>query len=146
CRAGKEAGAEYIRGIRRNIRNDRPIVPAYGVNAMGSGDMYPKGANMLHTIRQILNDDDLWRTILRDMNRDFWHSTVTGAQIEAFMSERTGLDLTKIFDQYRHTADVPVYEYRIDGRTLPYRWANVVPRFDMPVEVTLGDGGYTVIR
>lgn len=146
CRAGKEAGAEYIRGIRRNIRNDRPIVPAYGVNAMGSGDMYPKGANMLHTIRQILNDDDLWRTILRDMNRDFWHSTVTGAQIEAYMIERTGLDLTKIFDQYLRTADVPVFEYRIDGRTLSYRWANVVPGFDMPVEVTLGDGGYTVIR
>lgn len=146
CRAGKEAGAEYIRGIRRNIRNDRPIIPDYGVNAQGSGDMYPKGANMIHMIRRMLDDDVRWRSILRGMNKDFWHSTVSSAQIEAYLIEKTGLDLRKVFDQYLRTADVPVFEYRIDGRTLHYRWTNVVPGFDMPVEVTLSDGGYTKIR
>jgi len=146
CRRGPEAGAEYIRGLRRNIRNDRPIIPDYGVNAQGSGDMYPKGANMIHMIRRMLDDDARWRSILRDMNKDFWHSTVTSAQIEAYLIEKTGLDLRKVFDQYLRTADVPVFEYRIDGRTLHYRWTNVVPGFDMPVEVTLSDGGYTKIR
>lgn len=146
CRAGKEAGAEYIRGLRRNIRNDRPIIPAYGVNAMGSADMYPKGANMLHTIRQLVDDDALWRSILRDMNRDFRHGTVTSAQIETYMIERTGLDLARVFDQYLRTAQIPVLEYRIDGDTLAYRWTNVVPGFDMPVRVSMGDGGSTLIR
>jgi hypothetical protein len=49
---GKEAGYTYVRGLRNIIDNDKPIIGKYDVNNEGSGDMYPKGANMLHTIRQ----------------------------------------------------------------------------------------------
>ena len=70
CLAGQEAGAQYVIGTRRNIRNDRPIVGQYGVNDEGSGDMYYKGGNMLHTIRQIIGDDAKWRGILRGLNQD----------------------------------------------------------------------------
>ena len=37
CLYGKEAGAEYIIGNRRGIRNDAPIIPPYGVNDRGLG-------------------------------------------------------------------------------------------------------------
>ncbi|CAN5600799.1 hypothetical protein BH23GEM10_BH23GEM10_07530 [soil metagenome] len=43
------AGADYVIGTRTRISNDQPIVPEFGVNAKGSGDMYYKGGNMLHT-------------------------------------------------------------------------------------------------
>ncbi|NMC41899.1 MAG: M1 family metallopeptidase, partial [Bacteroidales bacterium] len=72
---GKDAGAEYVRGTRRNIRNDRPITGIYNVNYEGSGDMYSKGGNMLHTLRQIIGDDEKWRDILRGLNREFYHQT-----------------------------------------------------------------------
>jgi aminopeptidase N len=62
---GKEASADYVIGTRANIRNDRPLIGKYNVNKEGSSDMYYKGANLLHTIRQIIEDDDLWREILR---------------------------------------------------------------------------------
>ena len=137
CLHGTDAGARYLVGIRRNIRNDRPIIPAYGVNAQGSGDMYPKGAAMLHTIRQLVDDDAKWRDILQGLNRTFWHQTVTGRQVEEYMSRRAGRDLSRVFDQYLRTAMVPALEYRIEGDTLAYRWANAVPGFDMPVKVTL---------
>ncbi len=79
CLFGKESGARYTVGTRRGIRNDRPIIPnAYGVNAQGSGDMYPKGGNMLHTIRQIVDDDEKRRGILRGLNRTFRHQAVMG--------------------------------------------------------------------
>ena len=68
---GREAGNAYNYGIRRGIRNDRPIIPRYGINEEGSGDMYPKAANMLHSIRHSIDDDTLFRQILRGMNRDF---------------------------------------------------------------------------
>jgi aminopeptidase N len=97
---GKEAGSEYVIGSRRNIKNDRPVVGIYDVNYEGSGDMYYKGGNMLHTLRQIINDDEKWRGILRGMNGDFYHQVVTGEQIENYLSEKTGLNLTSIFDQY----------------------------------------------
>ncbi|AHG92401.1 Peptidase M1 membrane alanine aminopeptidase (plasmid) [Gemmatirosa kalamazoonensis] len=137
CLHGKDAGARYIVGNRRGIRNDRPIIPAYGVNDQGSGDMYPKGGEMLHTIRQLVDDDARWRDILRGLNRTFWHQTVTGRQIEEYIARQSGLNLTKVFDQYLRTTMVPTLEYRLAGDTLVYRWTNVVPGFDMPVKATL---------
>jgi aminopeptidase N len=145
CLLGKEAGSDYVIGTRRGIDNDRPIIPPYGVNAQGSGDMYPKGGNMLHTIRQIVGDDEKWREILRGLNSTFWHQTVMGQQIEEYISHHAGRDLTKVFDQYLRTTQIPVLEYRIEGSTLSYRWAEVVPGFDMPVEVTLSEDDHSVI-
>ena len=146
CLHGKEAGARYLVGIRRNIRNDRPIIPAYEVNDQGSGDMYPKGAAMLHTIRQLVDDDAKWREILRGLNRTFWHQTVTGRQIEQYMSRHAGRDLSRVFDQYLRTTRIPALEYRIAGDTLSYRWTDVVAGFDMPVRVTLDSPDLAWIR
>jgi aminopeptidase N len=146
CLFGTAAGAEYTIGTRRGIRNDRPIIPPYGVNAQGSGDMYPKGGNMLHTIRQIVGDDAKWREILRGLNATFWHRTVMGSQVEAYISEQAGTDLSKVFDQYLRDVRIPVLEYRIEGSTVAFRWANVVPGFDMPVRARLSAAGFSVLR
>ena len=146
CLFGKEAGAAYIVGNRRGIRNDRPVQPAArGVNAQGSGDMYPKGGNMLHTIRQIVNDDEKWRGILRGLNQHFWHQTVLGSQVEQYISQQAGVDLSRVFEQYLRTTMIPAFEYSIEGNTLRYRWTNVVPGFDMPLAVTLNGNSMTVI-
>ena len=59
-----KARSDYVIGSRKNIGNDEPIIGTYGANREGSGDMYYKGGNMLHTIRQIVNDDEKWRSIL----------------------------------------------------------------------------------
>ncbi len=145
CLFGKDAGARYVIGTRQLIANQAPIIPAhYGVNAQGSGDMYPKGGNLLHTIRQIVGDDEQWRGILRDLNRTFRHQTVTGRQVEGYLSRETGVDLSSVFDQYLRDTRIPVLEYRLRGDRLQYRWGNVVPGFRMPVEVVLEGPGETV--
>ncbi|HEX5385204.1 MAG TPA: M1 family metallopeptidase [Gemmatimonadales bacterium] len=138
CRFGKAAGAAYVIGTRKRIENDRPIVGHYGVNDEGSGDMYYKGANMLHTIRQLVGNDSTWRAVLRGLNQTFRHRVVTGRQVEEYMSAHTGVDLSRVFAQYLTTTKVPTLEYRLSGDTLSYRWTDVVPGFDMPVRVTLG--------
>lgn len=146
CQHGKADGARYVIGTRANVSNDRPIIPAYGVNAEGSGDMYYKGGNMLHTIRQIVDDDAKWRGILRGLNKTFWHQTVTGAQVEHYISAQAGIDLSKVFQQYLTTTKIPVFEYRIANDTLWSRWTDVVPGFDMPLRVWLGTGRSTVLH
>jgi aminopeptidase N len=138
CQYGEAAGAAYVRGVRRNVKNDKPIVAPYGVNAEGSGDMYYKGGNMLHTIRHVIANDTTWRTILRGLNAEFGHKIVTGRQVESYISARAGKDLGKVFAQYLTTTKIPVFEYHLDGTSLAYRWANVVPGFDMPVDVVVG--------
>lgn len=134
---GKEAGAAYVRGTRKNIRNDQPIIGQYDVNNEGSGDMYYKGGNMLHTIRQIINNDEKWRQILRGLNSTFYHQTVTTQQIENYISEQAGIDLTPVFNQYLRDTQVPTLEYYFKEKQLTYRWINCVDAFTMPVQVDL---------
>ncbi|MCH4552426.1 M1 family metallopeptidase [Aestuariibaculum lutulentum] len=130
---GKEAASEYVIGIRKNILNDKPIIGPYNVNKEGSGDMYYKGANMIHTLRQLIEDDEKFRNILRGMNETFYHQTVTTQQIENYISKQTGYDLQQFFDQYLRTTKIPTLEYSINNKELKFRWTNIVEKFDMPV-------------
>ena len=132
---GKEAGSEYILGSRSNIKNDKPITGIYNVNFEGSGDMYYKGGSMLHSLRQIINDDEKWRSILRGLNKDFYHQVVKGSQIENYLSEKTGLNLKPFFDQYLRDIRIPVFEYFIKGNNLTFRWNSCVPGFNMPLKI-----------
>ncbi|HSD05687.1 M1 family metallopeptidase [Flavobacterium sp.] len=141
---GKDAGAEYVRGIRRNIRNDKPIIGQYDVNNEGSGDMYFKGANVLHTLRQIVDNDQKWRTILRGLNSTFYHQTVTTKQIEDYLSQQVGIDLKPFFNQYLRTTQVPTLEYSFTESTLKYRWTNTIPGFDMPIKVLINGSEVTL--
>ncbi len=147
CRFGKEAGAEYSRGLRDRIQNKLPVTGQYGVNNEGSGDMYYKGHNMLHTIRQIIGDDAKWKSILRGLQKDFYHQTVTSAQVEDYINERTDYDLSPVFDQYLHHAGIPTLRYylSVDDK-LYYRWKADAKNFDMPIEVRLSENGYARIR
>lgn len=146
CQQGKKAGAEYTIGQRKIIRNDVPVVGVYGVNHEGSSDMYDKGANMLHTIRQLVDDDTRWRGILRGLNKTYWHQTVSGKQVEDYISRQSGLSLSKVFDQYLRTTMIPVLEYKLEGARLSYRWNNAVRGFAMPVKVTTSPGIFSWIR
>jgi aminopeptidase N len=132
---GRDAGNAYNYGNRRSIRNDRPIVARYDINEEGSGDMYPKAANMLHSIRHSLDNDSLFRQILRGMNRDFYHQTVTTQQIEHYLSAHAGFDYQNVFDQYLRTAQIPVLEYYFsdDRRAVNYRYSNCIAGFNMPL-------------
>ncbi|HAO47746.1 MAG TPA: M1 family metallopeptidase [Ferruginibacter sp.] len=133
---GKEAGNAYVQGTRKNITNDIPIIGAYNVNQEGSGDMYYKGGNMLHTIRQVVNDDEKFRQILRGLNKTFYHQTVTTQQVETYISKESRIDFSKVFDQYLRTTQIPVLEYKVEGNKLSYRYTSCVPGFNMPLKVT----------
>ncbi|QOD60343.1 M1 family metallopeptidase [Polaribacter haliotis] len=136
---GKKASSEYVIGTRNGIGNKRPIIGDYLVNSGGSGDMYPKGGNLLHTLRQLVDNDEKWRMILRKMNKVFYHQTVTTQQIEAFLSKETGMDLTPFFNQYLRDIRIPKLEYSIKNNNLNYRWIDVVDGFKMPIKVTINN-------
>lgn len=132
---GKKAADAYCQGLRKTIENDRPLIGPYGVNQEGSGDMYNKGANLVHTIRQVINDDDLFRKILIGLNRDFRHQTVDSKDVEEYISKKSGRDLSPVFDQYLRTVQIPRLEYRYADGKLSYRWTNCIEGFNMPVKM-----------
>ena len=140
----KEA-EDYVIGCRKNVRNDTPIIGTYNQNKSGSGDMYYKGGNMLHTIRHIIDNDIKWRSILRGLNSTFYHKTVTTQQIEDYISKESGIDLSKVFDQYLRTTKIPKLVFHTDGKKVAYRFDNVVDGFSMPLKV-LVNGKLTVLN
>jgi len=136
---GKKAASEYVIGTRRGIRNEKPLIGPYNVNKGGSSDMYSKGANLLHTLRHVINDDEKWRNVLRGLNRDFYHKTVTTTEIENYISKKININLKPFFDQYLRDIRIPVLEYKIvDGKIL-YKWNNVIEDFQMPIDLIATD-------
>ncbi|MEO5889554.1 MAG: M1 family metallopeptidase [Ferruginibacter sp.] len=132
---GNEAATAYVTGIRKNIVNDIPIIGRYNVNKEGSGDMYYKSANMLHNIRQVINDDSLFRKILRGLNSTFYHQTVTSKQVEDYISNQSKIDFSKMFDQYLRTVQIPILEYKTDQNGLSYRYTDCIAGFNMPLKI-----------
>lgn len=128
---GTEAGNAYCQGTRAMISNDIPIKGPYGVNQEGSGDMYYKGGNIIHTIRQLAGSDEKFRQILRGLNSQFYHKTVTSAQVEKYISQKLGMDLSRFFYQYLSTTQVPLLEYKVEDGKVSYRWTDCVKGFDL---------------
>lgn len=145
---GKEAGDKYVQGIRSGIENKSPMIGIYNVNEEGPGDIYNKGANLMHTIRQVIDNDSLFRQILIGLNSHFYHQVVRTEQIENYISSTSGKDFSKVFDQYLRTIQIPQLEYKIikEGKKsfLSCRWANCIDGFDMPVKVKV-NGNYQFI-
>jgi len=104
------------------------------VHQTGSADMYYKGASMLHTLRQWIDDDKLWRSILTGLNKEFYHQTVTTQQIENYISSKSKKDLASFFNQYLRTIKIPKLEWKKNGNQLTYRYVNVVEGFEMALK------------
>lgn len=142
---GKKAASAYVTGQRKRVQHDKNITGVYGVNNEGSSDMYFKGTNLVHTLRQVIDDDVKFRLIMRGLNKSFLHQTVTGSQVEQYISKSSGKDLSLIFQQYLRTTKIPTLEYKIEKGLLWYRWINVVKGFNMPVKIMFEKGRYNFI-
>ncbi len=135
---GKKAGDEYTFGLRDRIENDIPIIGKYGVNKEGSNDMYAKGAVMLHSIRSAIHNDSIFRSILIGLNQDFYHQTITTGQIENYISTKSGINFSKVFDQYLRTVQIPILSLSYDEREkiLTYQYKNCINGFNLPLHFT----------
>ncbi len=139
CQSGVEAGNEYVQGTRKLIANASPVIGPYGVNEEGSGDMYYKGGNLIHYVRQFFKDDEAFRLAMREMNKTFYHKNVNTADVEKFWSNKTGKDLSKLFDQYLRDTRIPKLEYKKKGKTIQYRWADCIKGYNVPVKIKIND-------
>lgn len=143
---GREAGNAYVQGTRKLIQNDIPIIGKYGVNEEGSGDMYYKGGNLIHYIRQLFDNDEQFRLALREMNQQFYHKTINSSDVEKFWSEKTRRNLTPFFNQYLRSTKIPTLEIRKNNKKMQYRWTDCNLDFDAPVGVIIDGKIYQKIE
>lgn len=145
CTKGKKAGQTYLNGLRQHIKNDRPMLGSYDVNHTGSGDIYYKGANMLGTIRNVINDDELWWKTLLDFTETFKHKiTNTVEVIDFFETAFPELMLPTIFYHYLTELHPPRIEIKRSGLGYSARWVDVHPGFEMPIELIFKNKNFRV--
>lgn len=136
CRWGKEDALKYLKGLRSTmISNKEPIIGDYGVNKEGSVDMYYKGANLLNTVRSIINDDEKWWSLLKSFSETFKHKITNTEEVIAFFENRTDVSLTPVFEEYLYYAALPTLQMKKEKGNIYYRWASSVTDFEMPIDL-----------
>jgi aminopeptidase N len=134
---GHEAALKYVNGYKPKVKNLRPIIPARGVNATPPEDQYFKGTLMINTLRSVVNDDKKWFALLHDFYQHFKYQNIMTEDVVAYFNEKTGMDLTPIFNQYLRHMAIPTLELKFDDAagTVAYRWKVDEAGFAMPVRV-----------
>ncbi|HLS29824.1 MAG TPA: M1 family metallopeptidase [Flavobacteriaceae bacterium] len=136
CRWGKQDALKYLNGLRRTrIENKEPIIGEYGINKTGSGDMYYKGANMLHTIRTAIDDDKKWWKMLKDLNKKLKYQSTNSEEVIDFLNQQTELNLKPIFEQYLNFTKIPELQFKKDKGEIFYRWEADAVNFEMPINI-----------
>ena len=133
CLYGKEKAIEYIYGLRKNITNSNPIIGKYGVNHKGSNDMYYKGALLLHTLRNAIDDDEKWWKLLKKFSLKNRHKIIETEDVISFFSEELNWNLQPFFNQYLNYTTLPTLETKQNGNKLSYRWKTEVENFQLPI-------------
>ena len=144
---GYDDALKYVNGYQTKVRNREPVVTQRGIHRTPSQDMYFKGALFLHTLRNIVNDDDRWWEVLREFFQHFKYQNIMTEDVESFFNARLGINLTPVFNQYLRRADLPVLELAFNEAegTVAYRWKADERDFAMPIRV--GERGkWIVIR
>ncbi len=144
-RWGKEDGLKYLNGYRSKVQNRQPIVQRRGENRTPPQDMYFKGALFLNTLRSVVGDEKKWFALLHDFYQHFKYQNILTDDVVAYVNQRSGMNLTPLFDQYlRHTA-LPVLELKFSDGAVEYRWQADEPAFAMPIRVGAKDR-WTLVR
>ena len=134
---GYDDALKYVNGYKSKVRNREPIITQRGIHRPPSQDMYFKGALFLNTLRSVVNDDQRWWKLLRDLFQHFKYQNILTEDLVRYVNAQLGQDLTPIFDQYLRRADLPVLElvFNETEGTVAYRWKADERGFAMPIRV-----------
>lgn len=144
-----ETAVNYLKTQRWNIMNRHPIVGPLDVNFNGwhnDSDMYYKGSWLLHTIRSVVDDDEVWKKAIYSFCEQFRHRVTNTREVITHFNHATGKNLDKIFQQYLYFKNIPELEFKLiqKGKDLEYhyRWKADVAGFDMPIRATVSKKGF----
>ena len=135
----------YLRTQRPLIKNSEPIIGPSGVSYEGwkDSDMYFKGTWMLHTLRNVVENDKLWFETIKKFAETYRLKSVTTTDAIAFFNQNLGKNYSWLFKEYLYYAEFPVLEYKIireaNKTTVEYRWLASEKEFVLPVELKYGN-------
>ena len=102
---------------------------------------------MLHTLRTLIKDDELWFSMIREISDKYKYKTIDAQEVMDYIMQRSGYNLTDFFSQYLNYSALPEFQYKLvrEGRniTLMYRW-EAIKEFDMPILVNSGNEDFWI--
>lgn len=149
---GHDAYLNYLGFYSMMIENKRPLIGPYDVNYWDykDGDVYVKGALLLHTLRNAIGNDTTFFDIIKTFYNRYKYSITTTKNFIDLVAEKTGKDYQWLFDQYLYDRACPQlewnyqYDYSIGSYEMRYRWKNVRDDFTLPVLLQTESGTYVL--
>ncbi len=138
---GMEASLNYLFLHRIMIKNSRPVVRKRGIRYFNyrDSDIYVKGSWILHTLRNTINDDELFFDILKTFRIENHQKQIYSEAFIDLVNKKTGKDYTWFFKQYLFRREAPMLEYYWNKNILYYRWTKVNGDFALPVRIKIGE-------
>ncbi|MEM9720463.1 MAG: M1 family metallopeptidase [Bacteroidota bacterium] len=133
---GRDTATQFYLTRRKNkIKHKDPLIGTYGIWQDAGRDMYYKGWAIANMLRAIASDEEVFRSMLRQLNVRFRHKTIYSKDLERFLSGYLSEKLDSFFDQYLRKAQIPVLEYEMGPNWLKYRLIAEVVKIEMPVDI-----------
>jgi aminopeptidase N len=120
------------------------------------GLSYKKGAILLHMIRFILDNDELFFDVLSTYLRSYQNGLATGVDFQAILEEVSGIDFSCFFEQWYYGEGYPIFQlfWEQEGDSLLLRSEQtgtapvVTPLFQVPfeLEIILSNGQRQYVR
>lgn len=148
-KSGYGAYLEALADQQSYILEIWPIVGERNINTNSflGGDIYNKGSAMLNNMRCIINNDTLFRGMIKAFYQKNKYRIVTTEDFVNHVKEYTKTDFSDFFDKFLYDDEPPVLacNYNID-RTgslyFTYQWKNVGNNFTMPFCVAVSNKEY----
>lgn len=117
---------------------------------------YDKGAGIIHTLRYLINNDNLFFAALQDFQNTYSNSTATGLDFKNHMANFCNINLDAFFEQWYFGEGFPTYQvqYNQVGNDLfleishSVSMPSITPTFNNPISLRLFRQGQadTIIR
>src|SRR3954468_13877357 len=114
---GHDDALKYTNAYKTKVRNREPIVTQRGIHRTPPQDMYFKGALFLNTLRSVVNDDTKWFALIHDLFQHFKYQNIMTEDMVSYFNQKTGMNLTPLFDEYLRHEAIPTLELTFDEST-----------------------------
>jgi aminopeptidase N len=103
---------------------------------------YRKGLMLVHMIRYIIDDDELFFTVLKNFVNQYADSVAKGIDFKEVLEETTNIDFTNYFDQWFFGEGYPIYHVEwnqtgnaVDMNIIQETTSESTNFFDIPLEI-----------
>ncbi len=135
-----EVAVHYLNSLKNRIANKIPIVGRENENHWAlHGDTYMKGAWVMHTLRSVINDDQIWYEILKEFMTENAKGFADTKDFFDKVNEKTGLNLWYFAEQYFYSPNQPQLDFYQTDEEFFYKWSNTNENFTMPLDLLVNN-------